>query len=254
MEVFQTLTIFSVGFLGACLGSFAYVLSTRLHIGQHIARGRSKCASCARTLSFSDLIPIFSFLLLRGRCRTCGSVLNPMYFFVELFTALLFVIFLFAFGITLALIPALLSGVFLVALLAYDIRHTVIPDVLVWSFTLLAFLTALLFTTSPSHLFATVIVALGIAAALGAIWFLSKGRAIGLGDAKLALGLSLLVGYPASISGIVLSFWVGAVVGLALLVLLPEKFQRKTEIPFAPFLIIGFLIPLAFGWNLPLGL
>lgn len=254
MDALHILSIFSVGFLGACLGSFAYVLATRLGTGQSFFSGRSHCASCARTLAARDLVPLFSFLFLRGRCRTCGSRLSSAYIVTEITAALLFLAMLFAFGVSIALIPALVAATLLTALLAYDVRHTILPDVLVYPFIALACIVALLAYGTGALFFTTCIAALALSGILFALWFFSKGRAIGLGDAKITFGLALLAGYPASVSGFMLSFWIGAIVMLSLILLLPGKLSRKSEIPFAPFLVLGFLLPLVSGWTLPLGI
>jgi prepilin signal peptidase PulO-like enzyme (type II secretory pathway) len=180
--------------------------------------------------------------------------LSIAYLGAEITAALLFISMLFAFGITLALIPALLVATLLTALLAYDIRHTILPDVLLYPFVLSSLLVALLTSPFTFVFLQTLLAALVLSGLLAALWFFSKGRAIGLGDAKLTLGLALLTGYPASVSGFMLSFWIGAIVMLSLMLLLPSKLSRKSEIPFAPFLVLGFLVPLVSGWTLPLGI
>lgn len=240
--------------LGCIIGSFLNVVIFRYHGGQSL-NGRSYCFTCGKQLAWYELIPLLSFVIQRGRCRSCRSSISWQYFLVELATGLLFVA-AFLKGYTdISLVFPLIALSLLVTIFAYDIRHTIIPDGLVYLFSGIAFLYAfvsfdplILSFPSASALLAGPLLFLPFFC----LWFFSRGTWMGLGDAKLALGIGWFLGLLGGLTAIILAFWVGAVVSLALLgiqylaarkrTVLRKRFSFKSEIPFAPFLIIGFLM------------
>jgi leader peptidase (prepilin peptidase) / N-methyltransferase len=248
--------------LGAIVGSFLNVVIYRLHTGRSLG-GRSHCMSCGETLLWYELLPVVSYLSLRGRCNLCSSWIPIRYLIVEVLTALLFVLSWHVFGrepilLTLTLILMAL----LVVILVYDIRHTIIPNefTLAVSTVALGVLSYEYWLTRDGSL-VLMHLATGVAAAgfFFMLWFISKGRWIGFGDVKLVFPLGVILGGSAGFSMIVFSFWIGA--GIALMLLAFEHFAgkgttrlhffgtpltMKSEIPFAPFLIAGFLLTYLF--------
>lgn len=261
----------SVFLLGASIGSFLNVVALRYNSGLSLG-GRSHCFSCNTTLYWYELIPAVSFLCLRGRCGRCKSALSLQYPLVELLTGLIFLLiwnhesilcnqgFL---PVRCVLTTAYFCIVFsiLTVIAVYDMRHKIIPDGLVFSFILLAL--GRLFFTVPFlelmhfpglwNLLAGPLLFLPFFS----LWFISGGRWMGLGDAKLALGIGWLLPLTQGIAAIILAFWMGALVSVSLL--LVGRFQRaprgkaglslwakrltmKSEIPFAPFLIASTLL------------
>lgn len=214
-----------------------HVAVLRLHTGRTILTGRSKCDSCGEELSWHHLLPIISFLSLRGRCGMCGSKIGITHFIGELLTGLLFVAAFTLHGITPMLIVALPFLALLVAIVIYDLRHTIIPNEFVYPLIILGFGAAAL---SGNNVY-TYITALAMSGIFALIWLLSRGRAMGFGDAKIVLALGLFVGYPLAISGFLLSFWLGAVISVFLLVIQGKRRTMGSEVPFAPYLALGFL-------------
>ncbi len=244
--------------LGVIIGSFLNVYIYRFHTGKSLS-GSSHCLSCQTPLRWYDLFPLLSYLFLRGRCRRCSSYIPSRYFWVELLTGLLFV------SVVLVepiwwLWPwyAVLISV-LVVVAVYDLYHMVIPQEFIY--TLLAL--ALIFVgykwwVLPDW-YGLVSAALG--GLIGylffwGLWKYSSGRWVGYGDAKLAIPLGMIVGLNGVFSLLVLSFWIGAAISLALMGFwyLKEKSRgqkglsfrtkpltMKSEVPFAPFLILSFL-------------
>ncbi|MBI1999425.1 MAG: prepilin peptidase [Parcubacteria group bacterium] len=266
MEAASVISFFVFGLI---VGSFLNVLVMRLGTGMPLFGGRSRCFTCGRTLSWYELIPLASFVIQRARCRTCRARISWHYPAVELLTGVVFAAtasVMFSVG-GVERIPALLFylAIFslLIAIVAYDIRHKIIPDALVYTFDGAVFLNLLggesaglaLSERFVSHAFAG-LVFFGVFAAL---WFFSGGRWMGLGDGKLALGIGLLLGFDGGIAALLVSFWAGALAGLFLLALrwAPRLFPRarrftmKSEIPFAPFLVFGAM--LAFFFSLSFG-
>ncbi len=256
-------SIAAVFVLGTLIGSFLNVVVLRYNTGRLkqalLGGGRSACFSCDKPLAWYELIPILSFLAQGGRCRSCKSRLSWQYPIVELLSGALFVI---AFLHETAPAPLLLSLVslsLLVVIGAYDLRHKIIPDGLVYAFAAISLVYAFLLLPSfmPVAFFSAAwpVLAAGPLLALPfcLLWKFSKGRWIGLGDGKLALGMGWFLGLAGGISAVVLAFWVGAVVAIAILVIqrccpsLGTRWHMKSEIPFAPFLILATVIVYATG-------
>lgn len=237
--------------LGAIVGSFLNVVIYRYHTGRTVVGGRSECMSCAKTLHWFELVPIFSFLLQGGRCRGCFSRISWQYPLVEILTGALFALLAWRFGLSPLLLLYFFIASLLVIIAVYDLRHKIIPTAPVWLFVAASLLAQLI--TAPLLLTA-VLTGIGLAAFFAALWFFSRGRWMGFGDTKLALGMGILLGFPAGVSAIVVSFWLGAGVGL-MLVFISGLSRRgksvtiKSEIPFAPFMIIGLLLTWLFGLN-----
>lgn len=243
---------------GAIIGSFLNVYIYRFNTGKSLS-GHSHCLSCGTRLRFFELFPLFSYLGLRGRCRTCGSGVPVRYFLVELLTAGLYLLaYLNATSVLEVLYLWLLLAI-LIVIVVYDIRHYIIPDSLTLSVTTLALIwMGYLWYggVAPLSLLITVAAALGGASFFLFLWVISKGRWIGFGDVKLAFPLGLIVGAPLVFSMIALSFWIGAAISLVLVGL--SKIQRgklplrlglrhltiKSVVPFAPFLIAGCVVTL----------
>ncbi len=251
------LVVFWYGLLGLIVGSFLNVVIYRLHTGKSL-EGRSHCMSCGRTLSWVHLFPVFSYLALLGRCAYCKARISPRYLIVEILTGALFV-----FAAT--MVPDLVERTIylvlfsaFVVILIYDLLHTIIPD----EFVVLSLVSALALALADFvHSGDTYSLMLRmLAGAVGflffaSLWFVSSGRWVGLGDAKLALPFGIILSWPAIVSAIILSFWIGALVSVVLLFLqkilgrgqyrLPfmrTSLTIKSEIPFAPFLILGFML------------
>ena len=255
--------------LGTIIGSFLNVVIWRYNTGRSIG-GRSVCLHCGYKLRATDLIPIFSWLFLKGKCRQCGSKISPQYPLVEFFTGFLFVALFssttpFFDQINLVVMSFVWNAIIfsiLIVIFVYDLRHKIIPDGLAYSFAVLAFIQTLILnpinhdytTLSYLNLFAGLIMFLPFFL----LWFISAGRWIGLGDGKLALGIGWYLGFVNGLSAIILAFWIGAIVCVAIMFIKSMLIERlkqssknltmKTEIPFAPFLIIGTLVE--FFWRI----
>ncbi len=246
---------------GLAFGSFLNVFVLRFRTGETLG-GRSRCFSCLRKLEWYDLIPLASYLSIRGRCRYCGSSISIQYPIVELLSGLILAtLWWFYFGgsapdfsaITLAQfsLVAVFSFV-LLAIAVYDLRHKIIPDEFAAALFALAILRTILtwrveqgeFESSIPVDVLTGLVLFGFFAAL---WFFSKGAWMGFGDAKIAFSIGLFLGFPAALFALLFAFWSGAIVGIALLVF--KLASRKTEVPFAPFLAFGSLAAFFFTYS-----
>jgi len=240
---------FFVFVLGAVVGSFLNVVILRLNTGQSIVSGRSKCFSCAKKLRWYELLPVISFIFLRGKCSACKTKISWQYPIVETITGIIFVLLfqqsqnIFSFGFF------ILTFSFLIIIAVYDYRHQIIPNLFVWIFNGLAFIG--LFRTSDfgfrifnwNNLLSGFI----LFAFFALLWGVSKGRWMGFGDAKLALGIGWLLGMTKGIAAITLAFWIGAIAGVLLIYLNKSKYGLKSSIAFGPFMVLGTAI--SFFWG-----
>jgi len=227
-----------------------------MNTGRSVAKGRSKCARCSTALSWYELIPVFSFLGLRGKCKTCSNRISFQYPLVELITAIVFTILYGAvintYGLTgVAAVIFIFSATIaalLIIIFVYDIRHTIIPDVAVYLFILLALVSIIwrLFTVPGFAAGTAIFYGVFVALPFFLLWAFSKGKLMGFGDVKLALGMGWLLGLVGGYSAVLFSFWIGGLVGIILLAL-SRKYNMRSEIPFAPFLILGTFIVGVFG-------
>ncbi len=242
------LTLATLFFLGATIASFIGVVVARLNTGQSFLTGRSRCDVCSVPLSSLSLIPIVSYVISRGRARCCRASISLFAPLTELLLGGFFVLAYLAIGFSVALLYMLLSLALLLALVLYDLMHQILPTTLLSLFILTSALTGFLLASSLAGFFSTLSVAFFIALSLMLIHFLSRGRAMGFADAPFVFGLSLLVG-SAALPGFVFSFWIGAGIGIVLLLQRPRGSRMGVEVPFAPFLAAGFLLAYFTQWN-----
>lgn len=252
--------------LGAIIGSFLNVLIYRMHTGRSLS-GRSHCMTCGTTLTWKELVPLLSYVIQAGRCVSCRAHIPSRYFVIELATGVVFASLLWFAGsdvLYFALLSTLAS--ILIVLFLYDIRHLIIPDELTLSVLFISILMVVYRygETNDPQIFMESLIGGSVAFLFfWALWKLTRGKGIGFGDAKLAFPLGLLVGLLPALSMIVLSFWIGAGVSLMLMLLgrflkqgktslrfLRTPLTMKSEVPFAPFLILSFCATYFFHANI----
>lgn len=262
------MTLFFIFLIGLFVGSFLGVLADRLPRGETVLKGRSHCEKCRKTLKWYDLIPLLSFIFLRGKCRYCHTRLSLYYPIVELITGIIFAgVFLFLEGTDINFITAiniiiLMYWLFIVSSLIVvffaDLKYGIIPDKIVFPaiFVSVLFFVFGSFTSKESwFLFvqpATFEVGNRLLSAIGACLFfmalflITKGRGMGFGDVKFAFLMGLILGFPNIIISLYIAFLTGAIVGI-ILILWKKKKVRGTAIPFGPFLVLGTLAGLFWG-------
>ena len=258
MITILTLIFFTFGLI---IGSFLNVVIIRLNTEKSFG-GRSACMSCQNKLCWYELIPLISFFVLKGRCRTCKTRISATYPLVELIAGLIFATLFLKFQDLFFLNTLIFSFAYayytaafslLVVIAVYDLRHKIIPDALSFVLGILGFVGLFFFNSHgfyphvPSIL--EFLSGILIALPLYLFWLVSSGTWMGLGDAKLAIGLGWLLGLSRALSGVVVAFWIGAIVGLSL-VIFSKKHRMKSEIPFAPYLILGTLLAFLFELRL----
>lgn len=249
-------------FFGTIIGSFLNVVIFRFSSGRTL-RGRSMCMSCARMLDWHELIPLASFFMQNAKCTKCRTKISWQYPTVEALTGLIFVLIVFKFipllsysmadFITTVTYSMMLWSIAIV-ISVYDTKHMIIPDKLVYYFDALALAALFLFQNGvlSVHMPSLLALSAGVFLALpfAMLWFFSRGHLMGLGDAKLMLGLGWLVGLGAGFSALMIGVWAGTIVSLYLLVRHKDKFSGTSAVPFGPFLALGTFIVYIFSIDL----
>lgn len=252
------IAIVLLGGLGLIVGSFLNVVIYRVPRDLSIVRPGSACPGCGTAISARDNIPVLSWLLLRGRCRTCGEPISGRYPLVESINAGLWLVLgWWAWGPAGVdpLLPWLLVlGSAGVALWFIDLDHHRLPDAIVLPLYPLG-LAGLAFAGLAAGQWPVTAVLVGVGAwlvVIGGIWLLTGGRAMGFGDVKLAPVLAATLGWvgvSSALVGLLAAFVLGGGVGLVLM--LTGRARRGSHIAFGPFLLLGALIGLL--WGEPLG-
>ena len=228
--------------LGATIGSFINLCALRIPNKEPICIDRSACPQCKHVLGAKDLIPIFSFLILKGACRYCQGQISWRYFGVEVLTGLLFVATNLVYGITPAAgVYLVMTAILLVAALI-DLVYFYIPNRLV----LLGLITGILLTLFfVDRTFTSLALGclMGGVPMLG-VYIVSQGG-MGAGDVKLSTMLGVFLGWRLTLVALFLGFLSGAVVGTTLLA--TGRNARKDPIPFGPFLAFGAIVASLYG-------
>ncbi len=256
MEIFPYLLIFVFGLFA---GSFLNCVIYRIEVGESFLKGRSYCPECRKEIAWFDLIPVISFLVLKGKCRHCRQKISFSYPLIELATAgVFFLVFHYARPDVISLLDVveityilIISFIFLLIFI-YDLKHFLIPNGAVIS--ALTVSSAWLFFGFLNNIYSSQEILFYFFSGVGAsafflsFYLISKGKWMGFGDVKLAFVLGLFLGFPEIVIALFLAFITGAVIGLTAIVF--KRKGLKSEIPFAPFLIIGTFISFFWGESL----
>lgn len=234
----SSLAVVFVAGLGLIFGSFLNALLFRFNTGKSVMRGRSACMRCGHELGVLDLIPVLSYIFLRGRCRWCRTRISPQYPLVELAAGALAVLAYMEHPEFSGFSFQLLVSLVLLFIFVYDLRHKIIP----WSASLPLMALALGYVWSGGFGFWDVVAGPLLAGPLLGISLVSGGRWMGWGDGFLELSLGWLLGITMGLTALLIAFWAGAAVGIALLLTSKNRYTMKSEVPFAPFLIAGCAI------------
>ena len=239
--------------IGCFFGSFLNLLIDRLPRNEDVLFSRSHCDSCGKTLRFLDLIPVISFLFIKGECRHCHSPLSFFYPFMEVLTGLIFLFnylwvldhtISFGLGFFILLIYYIFISSCLIVIFFTDLRSGIIPNKILIFLLIIAIIYQVLFglNSLPNHIISALIsVSLFIILTL-----LTKGRGMGFGDTKFSFVLGFILGFPNFILGLYVAFLTGAAVAI-ILILWGKKRLHHDTIAFGPFLALGTFVALFFG-------
>ena len=233
---------------GAIMGSFLNVCIYRIPLEGSILRPGSSCPNCSNKIGFYDNIPILSYLILKGKCRSCGQAISLRYPLVELLTAGFTTAVGTVFGMT------SLGGVYivfiyiLIVITVIDLDHMIIPDRLV-GLGLITGIAAIFVGAIEigwKNAFMGSLVYGGFLYLAGMVGKrIFKKEAMGMGDVKLGVMMGLLLGWKMSIMSLYLSFLVASIVGLT--AIMTGQLRKGDRIPFGPFLAVGTVLAMFFG-------
>ncbi|MDP2642263.1 MAG: prepilin peptidase [Candidatus Peregrinibacteria bacterium] len=244
--------------LGTVFGSFLSVIIYRIKSNKKgMILGRSMCPFCKKKLKFRYLVPVLSWLFLRGKCGYCGKKIGINYLALEVATGLTFLVLFLTFNfieikfdqfflnyeMLKLFVFYTIEFLFLMAIFFYDLQYKEIPD----RFSITAIVLAitgniLLNTVNPLNM---AIGGISISLFFALQFLLSRGKWIGGGDLRLGFLMGVLLGWEKGLVALIIAYMVGALLSLILLGM--KKLDRKSQIPFGPFLVTGTLIAFFFG-------
>jgi len=244
-KVLFYLSCFIIFLLGLCIGSFLNVCIYRIPNGENITTTRSHCLSCGNVIKWYDLVPVLSFILLRGKCRNCGAKLSIQYPIIELLNGSLYCVVFAVMGLSIksVLIAALTSALIVIAVI--DWRTYEIP------FGLNVFIAVLgvadivwkLINRDFTGALDNLIGAVSVSGFLLILYIATKGRGIGGGDIKLMAAAGLLLGWKS----IILAFVIGCVLGSIIHLIRMKVSKQDHVLAFGPYLAAGILIASLWG-------
>ena len=237
MNVWLTVLL---GLLGLIVGSFLNVCIYRLPRRESVNWPGSHCTACNRPLSWYENVPIVSWLVLRGRCRTCGERISVVYPLVELITGVLFVAGYAIYGWTPMLAVRLAFACAMVVLFAIDLRHHLLPNVITVPGIVIGFLLSLFL---PPGWKASLI---GLIAGGGVLFVIAEGyyrlrgvEGLGMGDVKMLSMIGAFLGWKLMLVTLILGSFAGSLIGVGVIAL--GRGGMKAALPFGTFLAVGAL-------------
>jgi len=230
------------GLGGLIYGSFLNVLLWRWPEGKGIG-GRSHCCSCNHALAWYDLVPVISYLLLRGRCRYCRQSIHVRYPLIELSVAMVLGVFFFVRVPVLSLetIITVIGLLVLISLFFFDLFYFILPDIIVLPAIIIY---ALYDITQTGHVLSYLLTALLVSGFFAILYIASRSKGLGFGDVKLVFLMGLILGYPLGLVATILGIWLATIVSIGLL--LSKKMTRKSHIPLGSFLAIATIYSIIF--------
>jgi leader peptidase (prepilin peptidase)/N-methyltransferase len=238
-----------VTLLGLFLGSFMNVCIYRLPRGRSPVRPRSGCPKCGHMLAWYENVPVLSYLVLRGKCRSCGTSISPMYPIIESITGAMFLAGYLWYGPSALLVIRLLFGCAMIVLFVIDLEHKILPNVITLPGIVVGFL--LSEVAGPGWLPSLIGIAVGAGSlfAIAEIYYrVRHEEGLGMGDVKMLGMIGAFLGWKLVLVTLVLSSIAGSIVGVG--VLIAKKETLKYALPFGTFLAVGALVAAVAGDSL----
>jgi leader peptidase (prepilin peptidase)/N-methyltransferase len=232
--------------LGLCIGSFLNVCIHRLPLKQSVVNPGSRCPDCGYALRWYDNVPMVSYALLRGRCRSCARGISIRYPAIELLTAVVFVLHWYAFGATPLLPVRLLFASALIVLFMIDLEHQILPDVITLPGIVAGLVVSLFLPPGLIQSAVGVLAGGGLLWAIAEAWLrLRKIEAMGFGDVKMLAMVGAWLGVKMVLLTFVLSSMMGGLIGVVLIA--SRRADMATKVPFGTMLAVAALIASLYG-------
>ncbi len=232
--------------MGLSVGSFLNVCIYRLPRHESLLFPASHCPSCDRSLSWFENLPLVSWLVLRGRCRTCRTWIGVQYPLVEAITGAIFVSAFFIYGWTPLLAARLLFACAMIVLFVIDLHHRILPNVITLPGIVIGFVLSCFLPPGWRASLIGLIAGGGVLFAIGEAYYRTRGyEGLGMGDVKMLAMIGAFLGWPLMLVTLVLASFAGSAVGIGLLV--SRRGDMKAALPFGTFLAVGALVAAVAG-------
>ena len=243
----MTLPLVLAFFVGGLLvGSFLNVCIYRLPRAESIAWPGSRCTSCGRQLAWFENIPVLSWAVLRGRCRSCGAAVSMQYPMVELVTAVLFAGGLVVYGLTPLLAVRLAFGCALIVLFAIDLEHQILPNVITLPGIVAGFLASLFLPPGWLSSLIGILIGGGVLFAIAEAYYrVRRQEGLGMGDVKMLAMIGAFLGWQLTLLTLVLASFAGSAVGIGLMA--SRRGTMQAALPFGTFLALGAIAAALIG-------
>jgi leader peptidase (prepilin peptidase)/N-methyltransferase len=234
---------------GLCIGSFLNVCIHRLPLRQSVVTPRSRCPQCGYELTWRDNLPLLSYGLLGGRCRSCRAPISMRYPIVEAITAAIFMWHGMEFGVTPLLAVRLAFACALIVLFAIDLDHQILPDRITLPGIVIGFACSLFLPPGPVMSLAGIVAGGGILWAIAELWFrLRKIEGMGFGDVKMLAMVGAVLGLRLVLVTFVLSTMLGGLVAVVLMA--TRRANLATAVPYGTMLAVAALVASVYGDSL----
>lgn len=234
------------GLWGLLIGSFLNVCIHRLPLKQSVVTPRSRCPGCGSMLAWYDNVPVLSYAVLGGRCRTCRTAISIRYPVVELVTGAIFLWHVLVFGFTPLLAVRLAFACALIVLFAIDLEHQILPDRITLPGIVIGLACSLVLPPGPIMSLAGIVAGGGVLWAIAEAWFrLRHVDAMGFGDVKMLAMVGAVLGLRLVLLTFVLATMIGGIVGVVLLV--TRRANMATAVPFGTMLAVAALVASLYG-------
>jgi leader peptidase (prepilin peptidase)/N-methyltransferase len=231
---------------GLAFGSFLNVCIYRIPRRESLVWPASHCTQCNRPLAWYENIPLVSWVVLRGRCRTCGAAISPMYPLVELATAATFAGAVAVYGLTPLMAVRLAFACALIVLFAIDFRHHILPNVITLPGVIAGFVASLFLPPGWISSLIGILAGGGVLLAIAEAYYRVRGQeGLGMGDVKMLAMIGAFLGWPLMLVTLVLASFAGSLVGILLLA--TGRGGMQAALPFGTFLALGALVAAVAG-------
>ncbi|NOT24573.1 MAG: prepilin peptidase [Acidobacteria bacterium] len=240
------LVVIICALFGLLIGSFLNVCIYRLPQNASVTWPASHCTACRRPLSWYENIPVLSWAVLGGRCRTCRAPISAMYPLVELTTAIVFAGGVMVYGLSALLVVRLVFACALIVLFAIDLRHRILPNVITLPGIAVGFVASWFFPPGWVSSFFGILAGGGVLLGIAEAYSRIRGQeGLGMGDVKMLAMIGAFLGWPLMVLTLVIASFTGSIVGVGLMA--SGRGDMQAALPFGTFLAVGALVAAVAG-------